>query len=187
MICSGRSSFFLSLPGTTTRGSSFEVVHHYSTTTQIGEEESNDRPSRSGLVPPPPVGDSNMVVPTATRSHCPPPPSGEGRPYVKKWMKNRHAIMFQLSNKIVQVIFFDKTEVVLSSRAHMVTYVDKRGDRSAYPLQSVMEISNTELAKRLRYTKDILVNLLSGQRATATHSTSGALHPGAGASSVAGS
>lgn len=65
---------------------------------------------------------------------------------------------------VSQVIFFDKTEVVLSSKTHTVTYIDKRGQRSAYPLQSVMEISNTELAKRLRYTKDILVNLLSGTR-----------------------
>lgn len=86
------------------------------------------------------------------------------RPYVKKWMKNKHAIMFQLSNKIVQVVFFDKTEVVLSSKAHMVTYVDKKNQRAAYPLQSVMEISNPELAKRLRYTKDILVNLLGGKK-----------------------
>jgi len=35
--------------------------------------------------------------------------------YVKKWMKTRHAIMFRLSNKIVQVDFTDKTEIILSS------------------------------------------------------------------------
>lgn len=35
--------------------------------------------------------------------------------YVKKWMKTRHAIMFRLSNKIVQVNFTDKTEIILSS------------------------------------------------------------------------
>ena len=29
--------------------------------------------------------------------------------YVKKWMKTKHAIMFRLSNKIVQVNFTDKT------------------------------------------------------------------------------
>ena len=35
--------------------------------------------------------------------------------YVKKWMKTKHAIMFRLSNKIVQVNFTDKTEIILSS------------------------------------------------------------------------
>jgi len=29
--------------------------------------------------------------------------------YVKKWMKTKHAIMFRLSNKIVQVNFTDRT------------------------------------------------------------------------------
>lgn len=40
--------------------------------------------------------------------------------YVKKWMKTRHAIMFRLSNKIVQVNFTDKTEIILSSENKMV-------------------------------------------------------------------
>jgi polo-like kinase 1 len=36
-------------------------------------------------------------------------PSDSGYCYVKKWMKTKHAIMFRLSNKIVQVNFTDKT------------------------------------------------------------------------------
>ncbi len=40
--------------------------------------------------------------------------------YVKKWMKTKHAIMFRLSNKIVQVNFTDKTEILLSSENKMV-------------------------------------------------------------------
>lgn len=33
--------------------------------------------------------------------------------YVKKWIKTRHAKMFRLSNKIVQVYFKDRTEILL--------------------------------------------------------------------------
>ncbi|CAE7268709.1 CCRP1 [Symbiodinium pilosum] len=77
-------------------------------------------------------------------------------PFVKKWTRNKHAIMFQLSNKTVQVIFFDKTEAVLSSRSHLVTYVDKKGQVQAYPLTNVLDVPSAELAKRLRYTKDDL-------------------------------
>jgi len=29
-------------------------------------------------------------------------------PFLKKWVKTRHAILFRLSNKTVQVVFFDK-------------------------------------------------------------------------------
>ncbi len=35
--------------------------------------------------------------------------------YVKRWMKTKHAILFRLSNKVVQVIFEDKSELTMSS------------------------------------------------------------------------
>merc|ERR1719158_2525754 len=83
--------------------------------------------------------------------------------YVKKWMRNKQAIHFQLCNKIVQVIFFDRTELVLSSKAHMVTYVDKRGQTSTYPLSGALDVPCPEVSKRIRYTKDILTNFLCGR------------------------
>ena len=81
--------------------------------------------------------------------------------YVKKWMRTRHAIMFRLSNKIVQVCFQDHTEIILSSESRIVTYVNKKGERSTYPLSSALENSNYEMTKRLKYTKDILTHMLN--------------------------
>jgi len=81
--------------------------------------------------------------------------------YVKKWMKTRHAIMFRLSNKIVQVNFTDKTEIILSSENKIVTYVNKKGERSNYPLATALESNNNEMAKRLKYTKEILTHMLN--------------------------
>lgn len=49
--------------------------------------------------------------------------------YLKKWMKTRHASLLRLSNKIVQVAFSDKTEIILSSESKLVTYVNKKGER----------------------------------------------------------
>jgi len=85
--------------------------------------------------------------------------------YVKKWMKTRHAIMFRLSNKIVQVNFTDKTEIILSSENKIVTYVNKKGERSNYPLATALESSNNEMAKRLKYTKEILTHMLNNNNA----------------------
>ena len=81
--------------------------------------------------------------------------------YVKKWMKTRHAIMFRLSNKIVQVTFTDRTEILLSSENKTVTYVNKKGERSHYPLATALESTNLEMAKRLKYTKEILTHMLN--------------------------
>lgn len=89
-----------------------------------------------------------------------PPRELENIVYVKKWMRTRHAIMFRLSNKIVQVNFQDHTEIILSSESKVVTYVNKKGDRLTYPLSTAMESSNMEMAKRLKYTKDILTHML---------------------------
>jgi len=43
----------------------------------------------------------------------------------------------------------------------MVTYVNKKGERTNYPLATALESSNTEMAKRLRYTKEILTHMLN--------------------------
>jgi POLO box duplicated region len=75
-------------------------------------------------------------------------------------MQTRQAIMFRLSNKIVQVLFSDKTEILLNSQDKIVSFMNKRGERSHYPLADAMASNNTDMTKRLRYTKDILVHLL---------------------------
>lgn len=69
--------------------------------------------------------------------------------------------MFRLSNKIVQVKFTDNTEILLSSENKMVTYVNKKGERTNFPLATALESSNLEMSKRLKYTKEILTHLLN--------------------------
>jgi len=84
-----------------------------------------------------------------------------GMVYVRKWLKTKHAVMFRLTNKIVQVKFTDKTEIILSSEHKIVVYTNKKGERSEYPLATAMDDANHEMAKRLKYTKDILTNMLN--------------------------
>jgi len=92
--------------------------------------------------------------------------------YVKKWLKTKHAIMFRLSNKIVQVNFQDHTEILLNSESRQVTYVNKKGERSTLPLNQALESSNAEMTKRLKYTKDILTHMLNNNQGAATAPTS---------------
>ena len=69
--------------------------------------------------------------------------------------------MFRLSNKIVQVNFQDHTEILLNSESRLVTYVNKKGERSTLPLNQALESQNAEMTKRLKYTKDILTHMLN--------------------------
>ena len=50
----------------------------------------------------------------------------------------------------------------------MVTYVNKKGERQTYSLQTALESSNAEMTKRLRYTKDILTHMLNANAGTRT-------------------
>lgn len=82
---------------------------------------------------------------------------------VKKWMRTKHAIIFRLSNKIVQVVFFDHTEIILHSEARAVTYVNKKGERLYYSLESSIDSSNPEMTKRLNYTRQVLTHMLQSK------------------------
>ena len=84
-----------------------------------------------------------------------------GSVYVKKWMRTSHATMFRLSNKIVQVNFKDRTEILLNSESRFVTYVNKKGERSIMPLSLALDSNDAEMTKRLKYTKDILTSMLN--------------------------
>lgn len=80
--------------------------------------------------------------------------------YIKKWIKTRHAKIFRMSNKVVQVYFKDKTEILLCSNSKQITYTNKAGSRSTYPLSTALESTNEEMNKRMQYTKNILSHLL---------------------------
>ena len=57
--------------------------------------------------------------------------------------------------------FQDHTEILLKSESRLVTYVNKKGERSTLPLNLALESQNAEMTKRLKYTKDILTHMLN--------------------------
>ena len=84
--------------------------------------------------------------------------------FVKKWVKTKHAIIFRLSNKSIQVCFKDKTEVFLHTINETVTYTNKRGEKIIYPLNNALNSSNYELNKRIKYTKYMLTHMINANK-----------------------
>jgi len=80
--------------------------------------------------------------------------------YVKQWMRTRQSIFFNLSNKTIQVCFKDHTEIILPSEKEYLIYINNKGERSCYHLFEVLYNSNNEIAKRLKYIRDILTYLI---------------------------
>ena len=81
--------------------------------------------------------------------------------FVKKWIKTRHAIIFRLSNKSIQVCFKDKTEIILNVVNENVTYINKQGEEIIYSINKALNSSNYEMNKRVKYTKDVLSYMVS--------------------------
>jgi len=82
--------------------------------------------------------------------------------FLKKWVRTKHAIFFRLSDQTVQIVFYDHTEVLLTPDERYITYVDKNMTRRTYYLTDELVGCNNEIAKRLKYTKEILQQLVAG-------------------------
>jgi polo-like kinase 1 len=80
-------------------------------------------------------------------------------PHVKNWLRTKHAILFRLSNRTIQVNFTDGSEILLSSEAQACVFVDpKTGKRDAHLLAKLP--ADPELLRRLRYVKEVLHQLV---------------------------
>jgi polo-like kinase 1 len=74
-------------------------------------------------------------------------------------MKTKYAFMFRLSNRLVQVDFTDKTQIILNPESQIVHYRNKKGERTQHPLATALESDYVEMVKRLKYTKEILTHI----------------------------
>ena len=81
--------------------------------------------------------------------------------FVKKWMKTRHAIIFRFSNKLIQTIFKDKTQLLIHAFNNCVTYINKNEEKFVFELDKVFESNNYEVVRRVKYIKEILAHMAS--------------------------
>ena len=81
--------------------------------------------------------------------------------FVKKWLKTKHAIIFRFSNKVIQVCFKDNTQLIIHPLNQKVTYINKAGEKVKYPLNKSLNTPNSEMNKRVKYTKEVLAHMVS--------------------------
>ena len=100
------------------------------------------------------VADAHPTLPSSHSSS-----SSASLPFVRKWLRTKHAIFFRLSCGSVQVIFNDRTELVVGEGR--VAYTDRAGRRVGGALEEVEARKEEGLAKRLRYMREILEHMTS--------------------------
>lgn len=86
---------------------------------------------------------------------------------LKKYSRENKAILLRLNNKMIQVIFLDKSELILGSDSGSVNFITSKGDVRSTTISSDMksysslESSDPSLYKRLNYAKEMLMNLIN--------------------------
>ena len=80
--------------------------------------------------------------------------------FVKKWLKTKYAILFRFSNKTIQGIFKDETQIIIHILNKKITYINKNGEIYDYPLSKALNSSNHELDKRAKYIKEVLAHMI---------------------------
>ena len=101
-----------------------------------------------------------------------------GMPFCKKWVRTRRAVVLRMSNRRVQVSFYDGAHLVLSADGHSATYVDAAGRRLDVATQAALAAGaaagpaaaagTSELAdvvRRIAYAKSVLQQLVHPQPA----------------------
>ena len=94
--------------------------------------------------------------------------------FLKKWKRAKKAILFRLSNKIIQVLFQDLSELILCSGNGMVTFINSKKQIKKLPLTSDLECKDPSMYKRLQYAKEILIQMIN-KTDKADYNTSGKL------------
>ena len=87
--------------------------------------------------------------------------------YIKKWKRAKKAILLRNTNKIIQVLFQDASELILASGSGYVTFINSKQEVKMMPLSvqndTNLEVTDKSLFKRLQYAKEILVQMMSTQ------------------------
>ncbi|EDQ84288.1 polo kinase [Monosiga brevicollis MX1] len=88
-------------------------------------------------------------------------------PFVKKWLRTKHAIVFRLNIGIVQINFFDHTKVVVNGPRDTVAFIDTEGETRVYTLDEISRSKHASidvLVARLSYATDVINHMLSKSR-----------------------
>jgi polo-like kinase 1 len=62
------------------------------------------------------------------------------------------------------VLFYDLTEVLISSEGKLITFVDKEKNRFVHTIADVANKQQNDVQRRLKYAKEILSQLISGSK-----------------------
>ena len=75
---------------------------------------------------------------------------------MQRWIGTERGNLFQLTNKMIQFVFNDKTEIILTVKTNLYIYTDKNKVKTILTISSAIKSSNKEMIEKLEYIIKIL-------------------------------
>lgn len=92
--------------------------------------------------------------------------------YIKKWKRAKKAIILRNSNKVIQAMFQDQSELIICAGSGIVTFVNAKQEVKTVDLNVIgddgLSANDKSLFKRLTYAKEILQQMISPASMPAT-------------------
>ena len=77
--------------------------------------------------------------------------------FIKKFLISKNAILFRLSNKLIQIFFFDDTEMSFSTETTKFLYINKERNEISRDIQDVMNGNDKDLINKIKISKNLLI------------------------------
>jgi polo-like kinase 1 len=84
--------------------------------------------------------------------------------FVKKYLVLKNAILFRLSNKLIQIVFNDSTEIVFSTETNDFVYKNKKGEEEQDSIQNAMNGDNQDVIKKIKIAKNMLIYFVKNHK-----------------------
>jgi len=96
-----------------------------------------------------------------TKETQPSEPVVSNLPYVKRWKRAQKAIIFKNTNGVIQLIFSDKSELILTAKSNMVTFINSQRVVKSILLRDSNQ--DGSLSKRLIYARQELELMMGSE------------------------
>ena len=84
--------------------------------------------------------------------------------FVKKFLISKNAILFRLSNKLIQIFFNDQTEIIFSTETSDFIFKNKKGEEEQETIQNAMNGDNNDVIKKIKLAKTMLIYFVKNHK-----------------------
>jgi polo-like kinase 1 len=84
--------------------------------------------------------------------------------FVKKFFIGKNAVLFRLSNKLIQIFFNDGTEIIFSTETSEFVYKSKKGEETQESIQNAMNGDENDIIKKIKIAKNLLIYFVKNQK-----------------------